>query len=186
MISKRQSVVCEMCLKTHNVKFHFKTNKSDYFTICQKTKNLIKYKNFCVIKLSKIVYTIFTSGHINGTGVKSFDEVTSAVEEFINQYNLCHEFCTSSIKIDNSTSSATVCLSHRIYLPDLIPFIREGILSLRPDFFPGAVLRRNNKCTIVIFTTGRFIIIGAKSKEETFDAYNTICLLITKYHQQLL
>lgn len=174
------SVFHGMCLKTHNVKLHFKTEKSVF-----KSRKSLKrtYKNFCVEKISHFVFTIFTSGHVNATGIKSFDEVNEAVSCFCEKFDVCYKDCVKSLKIDNSTSSAYISSPEKIYLPDLTKHLEEGTLSLRPEFFPGAVLRRDKKCTVVIFSTGRFIIIGAKSKEEAQDANNAICLLISRYHQ---
>lgn len=171
-----------MDYQTHNVKFHFKTD-SEVFTkskiaappLAEARRN----QNFVVRKFGKTVFTIFTSGHVNATGVKSFSEISAAVKLFSKQFGLSYDECSKSVIIDNSTSSAFVPLKNRLNLALLRNKLgNSSSLSLRPHFFPGAVIRRKEKCTIVIFTTGRFIIIGAKSPDEVREAFDTICAII--------
>ena len=166
-----------MCLKTHNVKFHFKSNIRD---LSYKTKNYIKstHKNFIVLRIDEKVFTIFNSGHINVTGVKCFNDVYNTVRMFCNHFLECdYEYCKKSITVDNSTCSAYIDVKKKLYLPDLIKVTKRTV-SLRPDFFPGAVLREKNQPTVVVFSTGKFIIIGGKSYSEVNELYQQICQLL--------
>lgn len=168
----------EMSYETHNVKFHFKVDKKECLEYCLRKK--LKNRNFDIHRIGKKVFTVFTSGHVNVTGVKSFDRVNESVLAFTSEFGLSFQNCCETIVIDNSTSSACVllCNNERIDLSSLKGKVENSTLSLRPHFFPGAVLRRKNKCTIIVFTTGRFIIIGAKSQEAVCEAYRTICAII--------
>ena len=219
--------------KTHNVKFHFKLSdqrwaEDQVHHHQQLDDDVRRRKNFCVKRINGLVFTIFSSGHVNATGIKSFDNVTLAIREFYTHFNL-QLTERQPFVIDNSTSIASFFPlreggggdgggggggrrrggeERRINISALsAPIIKAAAasvnsgnkgsrcrgdnggptgvedkitLSLRPYFFPGAVIRRENKCSIVLFATGKFIIIGAKSRAEIDHAYDTICATITR------
>ena len=189
--------------KTYNVKFHFKLsdkNLAQKIVLDERAnenqQSQTRHKNFCIKRIEKNVFTIFSSGHVNVTGVRSFDDVRKTIDIFTSQFNTVEK---NSIVIDNSTTVASYfgtkskeknSAQHsekRINISALTSIIKNDLsnednitLSLRPHFFPGAVIRRKNKCTIIVFTTGRFIIIGAKSTDEVIEAYDTVCAIIRR------
>lgn len=182
-ISKKWSVSAQhrahthiMCYSVHNVKFHFKTPRTPALPLHKAPT--VKKKNFHILKIQHVVYSIFLSGHVNVTGVKSFDNIPLAVKDFADIFGVLYDLCISSAVVDNST--ATVAIANKspvsLYkLKDLFPY---SSVSLRPYFFPGAVIRRKNKCTIIAFSSGKFVILGAKSLEEIEETAKEICAII--------
>lgn len=168
---------------TNNVKFHFKTNSSVYHRLQQSQQNqqqTQKKTNFCVKRINSFVYIIFNNGHVNVTGVKNFNKIREAVKVFAENFELVFNFLIKSIKIDNSTTSAFIELNKPLNLSLLYNQINNATVSLRPHFFPGAVLRRKHLPTIIVFSTGSIIIIGAKSIEQVQDSFKLICAIMKK------
>ncbi len=154
--------------------------------------NIKIYHNFEVIRLPSFTLIIFNEkGRVNITGVKNFKKINKCLQLFNHIFS---QYITAdSIVIDNSTSSGNILFSNfnvknktRINLVKLKFFCNKKFgsdvkISLHPDFFPGAVIRRKSNSTVVLFTTGKYIIVGAKSEEEIEKSFNSLCAIIQNY-----
>lgn len=179
----------------------------DLFSDSRSFKEIKLYRNFIVLRsaTTKLVFTIFPkSGHINASGVRKFHLLQEALDNFNNEFSF--RVSLEQCVIDNSTSSGRLCAACSSYLcfssntlqqqqqqhnkrkislyklKDKVEQQQgrgeELCFSLRPHFFPGGVLRRKDKCTIITFSSGNFIVIGAKSLEEIREAVQTLCAII--------
>lgn len=170
--------------------------------------NITVCRNFIIIKLSpraadthlrKFVYTVFPgSGHINVSGVKDFAHIQSALDVFNQIFKTGATL--ADIKVDNSTSSGRLLChcddtcsssnSRRLNLYLLKRFVDSDpasqaagfYLSLRPHFFPGAVLRRRGqaakkRASVILFANCKFVIVGAKSPEHIRETHRAVCAL---------
>ena len=132
-----------------------------------------QYSNFNVIK-NKYAYIIFTKSkirqkfHINITKIPSFDHVPKAIEELKNIIE--NQFSVEDIKIENIT--CLHILNKDINLIEIfrnIPLnnFSKDIIHMRynPEKFPGMFIKLR-KCSILLFSSGKMVVIGATSKEE--------------------
>ena len=169
-----------------NIKFRFNLNKHIY---SPPLDCLQIYHNFEVIRIKNLVITVFNHrGKINITGVKHFNLIKKTLNLFNHIFGENVE--EKNIVIDNSTSSGNIfhCFSNlppikRVNLVKLKQFIdesgeKEQTISLRPHFFPAAVIRKKKLCTCLLFATGKYIIIGAKSEEKIKKTFNSLCATI--------
>lgn len=145
---------CCLCLST--VQKILKEKNVDFST----------YTNFLVIK-HKFTYILFKTGknknnHINITKIKNLDNIESAVENLKDLLQECN-FYELYRKVDNITASLNI--NRTVNLLDLIKKFQREKISYNPEKFPGLFIKFN-KGTIIVFHTGRCIIIGTKSLSD--------------------
>lgn len=141
-----------------------------------------QYNNFNVIK-NKYAFIIFTKSkirqkfHINITKIPSFDHIPKAIEELKNIIE--SPFSVEEIKIENIT--CLHILNKEINLIEIFRNIlssefSKDIIHMRynPEKFPGMFIKLR-KCTILLFSSGKMVVIGATNKEE---AKNGIFLIV--------
>ena len=130
---------------------------------------------------------MFITGHVNITGIKTFEEVKDATIRFTQLTG--KEVNQDNIKVNNSTASGNLLSnsSNKFLSLKKVKNIIEknqeelnGTFNFRPHHFPGAVFRRNGKLTIIIFPSGRYIIVGGKNKLQIREAHRTICRITKK------
>lgn len=141
-----------------------------------------KYLNFIVFKAGKSIehlhtYTLFkhasafknsdSKQHVNITRVlpNSISEAILTLQEVLDLF-----ISPFTYVIDNITSGCY--LGRQIKLLDFIkdhPHLSKCI-RYTPERFPAAFLKKN-KQTFLIFTSGKFIILGSKSISEAEIAY---------------
>ena len=132
-----------------------------------------QYNNFNVIK-NKYAYIIFTKSkirqkfHVNITKIPSFDHVPKAIEELKNIIE--NPFSVEDIKIENIT--CLHILNKEINLIEVFRNISSSNFSkdiiharYNPEKFPGMFIKLR-KCSILLFSSGKMVVIGATSKEE--------------------
>jgi TATA-box binding protein (TBP) (component of TFIID and TFIIIB) len=128
------------------------------------------FHNFYTFKKEKLNFTLFPkSGHVNCSGLKNEQFLITAQTEAKKIFNYFP--VKSEITITNSTWSGTLTNKRLniVHLRNNFPHNR-GRISLRSGIFPGAVIRQTNKPSIIIFSNGKFIIVGARSQEHAFSS----------------
>lgn len=167
-----------------NVKIHFKTECKPV-KIPLHLKNKIKeYSNFVCIRFKPFVFIIFPkSGHVNVSGICSFSNIKTALNQFNSQFetNIQEE----NISVDNITASGKLS-KEKIRLQDLNYSSLPVTVFIRPYYFPSAIIRHihdKNKQThrlpsIILFTNGKYIIVGGRSVEEVEKSFQTLCVII--------
>lgn len=152
----------------NNIKVSFKVSAEN---IQQLLKALAKHSdnvskrdiNFFVLR-KKFVYIIFFTGHINCTKIRSLDEASKCKLEFIElfQEKVRASITLHEIKVDNISSSG--CFEEgKVSLTRLAIFLQNSniISRFNPETFPGLSLRICS-VTFTIFSSGKFIAVGAK------------------------
>ena len=169
-----------------NIKFHFRIEITPEFLSQLESIKGVRHNNFIVIREKKLVFTVFhKNGHINITGVRDFTKIELSLKVFNTRFKT--NIALKDTQIDNSTSSGYF-KERNINLVGLKNFIKDSpyyrdntCFSLRPQFFPGAVLRRKGRSTVIFFKTGKYIIIGAKNRQDIEQTWRAMRALMTAY-----
>lgn len=125
----------------------------------------------------KIALLIFSQGNIVCTGAKSKYQALFYVNNIVEQLKkICSRHIRhSDLKVENIVSSTKI--DRDIDIVDLSTEYTE--LNNQDEIFPGAIFRHPdiNPITILIFSSGKLVITGAKEIDEAKDALK-ICLKI--------
>jgi TATA-box binding protein (TBP) (component of TFIID and TFIIIB) len=128
--------------------------------------NIKRTNNFYVIR-NKFVYTVFTSGFLNITKIKSFEDINKAIKRICSIYEIA-ECDISNYSMDNISANGS--FGKKLNLIEVIKAVElsEGnfIPNYKPAYFPGATLKHFKCGSIIIFASGSFNIVGAKSRED--------------------
>lgn len=158
-----------------------KPKNSSFFVIRQKCQE------------KTIVFIIYYSGHANITGVHVLSDI---MKNFILDFilNLPSVVRINSLKIDNIT--ATGCYPNLMSLinrsnqvtdfDDLLHKLDTEktfitYIQYSTQKFPGAFIKSTANCTIVLFTSGKFNILGVKCFEKIEEINIKIHDLISTY-----
>jgi len=127
---------------------------------------VIRYANFAVVQRLRHSFTLFyVSGHVNVSGTRRFARLPRTVTLF----NLI--FSTrlrlSQVRVVNSTASTLVPPPTPRQTWDLANLVQSPPhslrISLRPHFFPAAVIRASGQPTLLWFANGRVVILRGRS-----------------------
>ena len=167
-----------------NVKCHFKIGKEIKIT-CRKERNIRRFQNFFVWKKSQFTFIVFEkAGVINITGCKNFfEDPFKAFQIFCENFVDLHQPALKyTHKIDCSTISGKIPNCSSINLFDLKPYSDCIKISIRPHYFSSAVIRRKEEPTILIFSTGSFIILGSKEDSQITESIKVIQKILHGMH----
>ena len=181
----------------NNVKLHLKLSGSvshEELSSILNSSNAIRHNNYYILREShsKVVYSVFPkSGFVNITGVKNFEDVENVLRMFNTRFGLnvspCELITDSSTAsgriVDQNSEESTIIidLEHIKHIVDTESIFTDINASLSPASFPGIVIRSKSTPTCLIFTSGRFIIVGGKSKQSITAGYQQICAIMEKY-----
>ena len=160
-------------------------------------------RNFLVLRpdSNKFVFTIFhKSGHVNVSGVKDFTVIPEVLSYFNSVFKV--HITPTQVVVDNSTASGYIQSTQSplsqpdfLNLHQLHQYISQAkrgtdlscehssgkrcYLSLRPHYFPGGVFKiEKSTCTVILFTTKKYIIVGAKCEKEIHETQRLLCAII--------
>jgi len=163
-----------------NVKVSVKTSKIllDNVYVIAKRENLYckNYKNFVVIK-TLFTYIIFKSkeqhseSHINITKIPKVTAIREAIDLIKSLIN-CKII---SYKIDNII--ATTNLRTELNLASISNNCRLENIKYNNEKFPGLFIKFNTG-TIILFHSGKLVIVGCKSEENIKCLIKKICVNI--------
>ena len=146
-------------LQAANISFH--TDKKIKF-----------YPNFCTVQ-EKYSYIIFTkpgakkSFHVNITKIPNFEHIDRALIELADVIK--ESYAVERIRVENVT-----CTYHApfiVNLKQLFYWLNSGFhpdicnLTYSPEKFPGMFFKLK-PCTILLFSNGKIVVIGASNKED--------------------
>ena len=187
-------------LKLHlnNVKCHINTdfkilkptNKSTQVKLFQ---NFYVYRNwgYCYVVYFHVPDSGVTkkkesrNGTINITGLKDFEEDPKRAFSLFCKHYLKIEVpqSISNFIVDSSSCDGKL-FAQNINLYELFNKVNKTptlhmTLSLRPHYFPGCVIRKK-QCSgsIVLFSSGSFLILGSKSKKIIEERVEDLCNLL--------
>jgi TATA-box binding protein (TBP) (component of TFIID and TFIIIB) len=147
-------------------------------------KSLLIRHNFVVYR-DRFVYIIFfQSGFVNATKIKNENEIEDAVEHFKKVFRV-----QSSIEesiIDNYQGSGS--FYRKLALKELKVFLNLEIqssaksemeVSYNPEHFPGLFLKIGKHGKIIIFSSGKFTIVGCKNESGFLQVFEKCKSLIS-------
>lgn len=197
-------------LRVSNVKAHFRVTPSvkvpNALQQCVTTYNnfwtfrppLAHIPVLLITGNCKLVYVVFPrSGHVNVSGIKAFSQCNLAQETFTDLFQVS---IIMPIAADNSTVTGRLPLQkeenlHLAKLPALLPKlllrssspIHPCTVSIRPHYFPSALLRPKKQSkhlisTIILFTNGKFIIIGSKNLAQATRTLHNLQQIVHEHN----
>jgi TATA-box binding protein (TBP) (component of TFIID and TFIIIB) len=165
---------------TRNVKVSFSLILQDY--IPQLKKQAIKITSSYIILKRRYTFTVyFKSNLVNITGIPSFEHIFPAVSYFCRLAPINFQGKTR-IAIDNSTSNG--------HFPFKIDFkllskclANQTSIRYNPSLFPGAFLALPNGKKTILFKSGKYIIVGCKSKKQIFNSFDLLRTLLFNHNE---
>ena len=109
--------------------------------------------------------SVYPSGKMISVGGKSISRAKKQLEHakfFLIRENMIQDI-TLTPKIQNIV--ATLDIKQKIPIDDISSKIAGAIYD--PETFPGLILKGLHSCSFLIFASGKIVITGAKSIEET-------------------
>lgn len=155
-----------------NIKAHFKVCESQlahlqrHVNELTKRGKIVKTLNFFILKKNKAVGTVFTyttfpaTGYINVTGIPSFQQIENCLQEFVGLFHLSRADL-KDFAVDNITASGR--FQSRLNLVSAaLKLSRSDIFCQSSSKFPGIVAKFPKVGTILLFSSGKYSIVGAK------------------------
>ena len=134
--------------------------------------------NFFLTKVSGFSFVIFNKrGFVNISGVKNFNTLHHLRKVLQETFNTPVKI--ENIIIDNITASGKLCWSNRYKFQNLTK-LNDISLSLNPQSFPAAIIRPKRHTyikkigTIILFSNGKYIIVGCKSEENLIETWKKL------------
>lgn len=155
-----------MSYKIANVKVSLKTTPISldivFNNLSRNDYNCKKYPNFLVIK-TKYTFIIFKTNsngenHINITKIPNLSDINEAIE-IIKQLTSCF---VKSDTIDNII--ATTSVNRKLNLHKIVEDKNFARIKYNNEKFPGLFLKFD-KATVILFHSGKIVIVGSKSEE---------------------
>ncbi len=117
----------------------------------------------------KVTALIFKSGKMVVTGAKSVDELVKAVKKIIKSLRNHGIIITGRPKVQVQNIVASANLGVEVNL-EKAAFLLENCMY-EPEQFPGLIYRMDDpKVVLLIFSSGKMVITGAKKEEEIYKA----------------
>ncbi len=127
----------------------------------------------------KVTALIFKSGKMVVTGAKSTEELINAVKKiikYLKKYGI-EIIGKPKIQIQNIVASANIMVNVNL---DMAAYLLENNMY-EPEQFPGLIYRMDDpKVVLLIFSSGKMVITGAKREKEVFDAVEKIYNKLTE------
>ena len=168
-------------VKLSNVKLSclIELDKGEVFSVEEDKADVKRCSNFIVAK-RRFVYTIFKTKksarkyHINVTKIPSEKKINAALANI--KYVIHSKFQILQWRKENITCSVNTNRAiplFQVFSPlEKQPYVKK--LKFVPDRFPAMFVSMNQN-TVLMFSTGKMVIIGGKSKN---DALHSVTILI--------
>lgn len=169
-----------------NIKLHFRINAKH--NLRHKLQNIEEFTNIrwsgniATLRETYGVFIIFfANGYINVTKIRSHKKISPSIRKFCMLLNIPLQ-SVYAVWVDNITSSGT--FSRPLNLHSLKAKLRaqwpQLYVSLNAQYFPGAVCRIPKLGTIILFSTGSFIIHSRWRKSAKTIFHLTSAFISTK------
>ncbi|KAJ8484317.1 hypothetical protein OPV22_016802 [Ensete ventricosum] len=134
------------------------------------------------IREPKTTALMFASGQMVCTGAKSEQQSKLAARKFariVQKLGFPAKF--KDFKIQNMLSSCDVKFPIRL---EGLSLSHGAFCSYEPEIFPGLIYRmRQSKMVLLIFASGKIILTGAKSEDDTHAAFENIYPVLTEFRK---
>lgn len=128
---------------------------------------------------------IFATGKLVVTGTKSLYDANIACRKFARVLQkLGYGVKISNMKVQNIV--ATFDYRKPISL-EVLQVAHPKFCTYEPELFPGLTWRIIGKSNVVLlmFKSGKVVITGSKTIEETIDAHRNICTILPQFTRRL-
>jgi len=117
----------------------------------------------------RATYLIFSTGKMVITGLRAADEVEAAVQQAMKRIRKTKvEVSNPIFTIQNVVASGDL---HTHIDLNMAALVMEFAMY-EPEVFPGLIYRMSEpKCCFLIFSTGKCVCTGAKTREDVRDAF---------------
>ncbi|PHT60381.1 TATA-box-binding protein [Capsicum baccatum] len=139
------------------------------------------------VKEPKTTALIFATGKVVVTGAKNEGDAKYAARKYarIVQKIGCHlgvKF--KDFKIQNIVASCDVGFPIRL---EGLALAHGAFSSYEPEIFPGLIYRmKQPKIVMLVFTSGKIVITGAKVREDIYTAFDSIYPVLTQFSKKTL
>lgn len=163
--------------------------KLDLREIALNTRNCeYKPKRFAAaimrIRHPKTTALIFASGKMVCTGAKTEEESETAAKQYAKNIRKVgnKDVRISDFTIQNIVGSHDV--GFQIKLETLLNrFLKHS--KYDPEFFPGLIFKMEQpKVVLLIFSSGKIVLTGAKKRQEIYDAYKSIKTVLWQHRNE--
>ncbi len=132
------------------------------------------------IEEPKTATLIFSSGRMVSTGAKSVEDVYRAVHKIVEELQkmeVLGDNVEPEIEVQNVVASAS--LGAKLDL-ELATYTLSDVIY-EPEQFPGLIYRmKDPKVVILLFTTGKLVITGAKKEEYIRTSVEKLLQTVTE------
>lgn len=159
-----------MPLRVNNIKFGFRIEPQLLLNRLDLLEDLFEIRkrgNIITLRTEDYIYNIFTSGHINATGVRSLDLVEDCLDFFLTLFSINSRRSQISIRIDNISASTSLS---RPLSADVAELTRtanahSARISFNQASFPGITLNFGFG-SLIAFRTGKINVVGVKTEKN--------------------
>ena len=121
------------------------------------------------LKTPKSSALLFTTGRVVCTGAKTMKEVKEAIHKIMKLLEKVKVKVTIEPEIHVQNMVASGALGFALNLNDLVMKLRN--VEYEPEQFPGLVYKiKEPKASFLLFSNGKIVCTGVKSKKEADDA----------------
>ncbi len=125
------------------------------------------------IKKPKTATLIFHSGKMVCTGAKSSAQAVKAVDKVVKELKSHGIIIIGRPKTQVQNIVASASLGGKVDLEKVTYQLEKTIYE--PEQFPGLIYRMDQpKVVILIFSTGKLVVTGAKKEQEVYEAVNKL------------
>jgi len=127
-------------------------------------------------KEPKAAFLIFRSGRVVCTGAKNEEDVRRAIDKLASELRKLPDIGDKvpphpEFKVQNIVASAD--LKRELNIGAIVEALGLECMEYEPEVFPGLVYRLEEpKTAILVFSSGRLVITGGRTKEECERAAN--------------
>ena len=155
-------------------------------------KNAIKckvYGNFIVFNCpTRIVCTLFSTGHVNATGIKMLDQINDTADKVMSQLNDALQESSLSIdkkgtRVDNISAAGFYGPIRENFLKiisrmKLIECVYDNVLkvSYNNQKFPGLFIK-TQPAMIIAYKSGKFVIVGSRTLKSLKQTASIVRLI---------
>lgn len=131
----------------------------------------------------KTTARIFASGKMVCIGAKSERDSEWAARKFFKIIEkIGFEVKFTEFKIQNIVASCDVAFPIRL---ECLAYARGSCCSYEPEVFPGLTYRmKEPKVVLRIFASGKVVLTGSKSRDDTYAAFEKIYPVLTEFQFQ--
>jgi len=136
------------------------------------------------IREPKSTALVFKSGKLVVTGTKTADEARQAARKFgrVIMKVGYPDAKFKDFKVENLVCTFTVPFP--IHLEQFYKDVKGTVASYEPEVFPGLIYKTPHQGTLLIFVSGKCVMIGMKTQEAIDKAYLHILPLLDKYRKK--